>query len=928
MQHKNILSEPTRMGAERKPVKRKNVFLLALVAVLSGIAAAAYSYTGPQNRVSPPTTTCRVIYKFASGPDQGQFACSMPCGEPENYPAMCGSACSATGCSSSQETSTTPGKPLPPATVSGSAVCASPGDNGWCKGGAALNLSASEPLSGYSITGIESTLGRLCSTSGSNVNCSWPFPEGSTSLNFWADSSYGDTSTMASAAMMLDSAPPSLTLSIPTPDGSNGWFVTGPVSATASASDATSGLASVDINGAGTTFTASADGTYPLTATATDKAGNSTTANGTIKIDTSPPALSVSVSSADGSGGWYRSPAVFTATASDASSGLASVQYRLDGGAWQNGSTATVSAEGKHAVQFQARDQAGNTSSSAPVTVQVDTTPPIAAVRLPAPDGQNGWYISPVPVTANCSDPVSGLASQGVSLDGSTWSPSLTISTDGIYTIHVQAQDNAGNTASASQAVHVDTTAPAANLVVPAPDGKNGWYLSQVTVTAQGTDATSGVASQQVSLDGSSWSPSLSLSDNGVYTVQGKVVDNAGNATTLSIPIHIDHTPPVLSAPTLVGTAGQAGWYTSSVQVTASATDATSGLASVQYSVDGGAWQAGPLILTDGRHTVKVQATDQAGNSASATQLVNVDSTPPQSAFISPAEGSLTIAHGRFFSMSGRSSDATSGLAGAQISLDNGASWQPLGLDPDGTWSFTWDLTQASNGKHTILVRASDLAGNLEQTAQITVVVAKLGPSISITKSWWLYQTAEVKMAGGVLPISGARIVVSDGGSHTRTYNYSRSSLPSNFQWNGIWDDGTKAKPGKYQVSAAAWDMLGTDAHAVGTVHVPYPILTPTRTATLPSTPTPTLTPTRTAAPTQAPMMRTPSAPIPTPAAPVARPAPPKAPKPAGKPGPFWPVAGLVTLLAAITSASLSDPRPRALRALGKTLEKLQGKAN
>ncbi len=895
-------------------MKRKTVFLLALVELLTGITAAAYSYTGPQNRVSPPSTTCRVIYKFASGPNQGQFACSMPCGEPENYPAMCGSACSATGCSSSQETSSSPGKPLPPATVSGSAVCASPGDNGWCKGGAALDLSASEPLSGYSITGIESTLGMLCSTSGSDVNCSWPFPEGSTSLNFWADSSYGDTSTMASASMVLDSAPPSLTLAIPTPDGSNGWFVTGPVTATASASDATSGLATVDINGAGTTFTASADGTYPLTATATDKAGNSTTASGTIKIDTSPPALSVSVSPADGRAGWYRSPAVFTAAASDASSGLAVVQYRLDGGAWQAGSTASVSAEGQHTVQFQARDQAGNTSSSAPVTVQVDTTPPVAAVHLPAPDGQNGWYISPVSITANCSDAVSGLASQGVSLDGSTWSPSLTISTDGNYTAHVQAQDNAGNTASASQTVHVDTTGPAANLVVPAPDGKNGWYLSPVTATAQGTDATSGVASQQVSLDGSSWSPSLTLSADGVYTVQGKVVDNAGNASTLSIPIHIDHTPPVLSAPSLVGTAGQAGWYSSSVQFTASATDATSGLASLEYSLDGGAWQSSSPTLLDGRHTLRVQATDQAGNASTETQTVIVDSLPPVSVFISPAEGSVAFAHGTNFVMSGQSTDATSGLASAQISLDGGSTWQSLGLNPDGTWSYTWDLRQASNGKHTILVRAADLAGNLEQTARITVVVANLGPSISITKSWWLYQTAEVKMAGGVLPISGARIVVSDGGSHTRTYNYSASSLPSKFQWNGIWDDGTKAGPGKYQVAAAAWDVLGTDAHAVGTVHVPYPIPTPTRTATSTFTPIPT----RIIELTQAPILRTQPAPTRTPVVSVVQPVPPKTPKPAGKPRPFWPVVGLVALLAAITSASLSDPRPRALPRAGQ----------
>ena len=58
--------------------------LIALVLALSMFGLVSASYTGPQNRVSPPTTTCRVIYKYASGPNQGQFACSMPCGEPEN----------------------------------------------------------------------------------------------------------------------------------------------------------------------------------------------------------------------------------------------------------------------------------------------------------------------------------------------------------------------------------------------------------------------------------------------------------------------------------------------------------------------------------------------------------------------------------------------------------------------------------------------------------------------------------------------------------------------------------------------------------------------------------------------------------------------------------------------------------------------------
>jgi hypothetical protein len=42
----------------------------------------------------------------------------------------------------------------------------------------------------------------------------------------------------------------------------------------------------------------------------------------------------------------------------------------------------------------------------------------------------------------------------------------------------------------------------------------------------------------------------------------------------------------------------------------------------------------------------------------------------------------------------------------------------------------------------------------------------------------------------------------------------------------------------------------------------------------------------------------------------------------------LWPIFGFVALLAALASASLSDPRPRALRQLAKTLDEIQGEQN
>ena len=149
--------------------------------------------------------------------------------------------------------------------------------------------------------------------------------------------------------------------------------------------------------------------------------------------------------------------------------------------------------------------------------------------------------------------------------------------------------------------------------------------------------------------------------------------------------------------------------------------------------MDGGTWQSGPLTLTDGQHTIDTRITDNAGNYTSSTNAVKVDTTPPQSAFTSPPEGSTTVIHGSF-AMNGHTLDPTSGPASAEISLDGGTTWQPL-LINGGNWTFTWNTESVPNGMYTIQVRARDVAGNEEHTASIKVIVVNAGPSVSITES-------------------------------------------------------------------------------------------------------------------------------------------------------------------------------------------------
>ena len=705
----------------------------------------------------------------------------------------------------------------------------------------------------------------------------------------------------------------------------NGWY-TAPITVTANSSDVTSGLASqaVSLDGSAWTpsLTISTDGTYTVQVTAQDKAGNSASTTKTVRLDATPPTAALQVPAPDGANGWYVSPVTITVSGTDATSGVASQLVSQDGSTWV--SSLSLSTDGVYHMLGHVTDNAGNTTITSPVTISVDRTAPIPGVRLApsAPNGTNGWYVSTVTATANSSDATSGIASQAVSLDGSTWMPSMTISTDGATTLQVRATDQASNTASSSQTIHLDATPPAASFVMPVANGNNGWYVSPVTVSVSGTDATSGVASAQVSLDGSAWASSLTLSTDGVYTVHGRVMDYAGNVTDIRRTVLINSTAPILGTPVLSGTLGLEGWFTSTVDVSVPATDATSGLASVQYSVDGGGWQATAPTLTDGVHTVQIKATDNAGNVSSTSVSASVDATPPVSAFLSPAEGSTTnISGNQRMHLTGSSSDATSGVAGAQISLDDGATWQSLPLSAGDAWSYDWNCLR-SNGTYVFLVRASDYAGNQEHTAKVTIVVGNQAPSVSLTALWLDLGSASVSIHPGSLPVAGASLTVQDpqGRWPAAVFSYTGTNLPTKFVWLGKMGNGAIATIGKYRVTLKAWDTFGNTGTASGWVIIPLPPPQPTATpSALAMAPQPTTAATST--PVRLAVVALAVPPTPAPKQVVPSPAPPPAPAaPAQKPAatPWWPVSFTGSLFVLFLSLSVLDPRPAAWRRLAR----------
>lgn len=188
-----------------------------------------------------------------------------------------------------------------------------------------------------------------------------------------------------------------------------------------------------------------------------------------------------------------------------------------------------------------------------------------------------------------------------------------TLATTGDHALTWRAMDNAGNVSAAQQTtVQVDLTPPTTTATLDALP-VNGWYPHPVTVTLTAVDVGAGVFQTQYRLNEEagwrSYSGPFPVNQTGSQTISYQSTDRALNTEashTLTLPID-------LAAPTLDVTISHPPasgvWYGTTITVTAQASDAQAGLASVEYALDGAAWQAytTPLPITTGvLHTLQI----------------------------------------------------------------------------------------------------------------------------------------------------------------------------------------------------------------------------------------------------------------------------------------------------------------------------------
>ncbi|CAL9381430.1 hypothetical protein SUDANB132_01066 [Streptomyces sp. enrichment culture] len=273
-----------------------------------------------------------------------------------------------------------------------------------------------------------------------------------------------------------------------------------------------------------------------------------------------------------------------------------------------------------------------------------DTTAPEATAKVTGTQNAEGQYVGSASVSVEATDSGSGVdrIEYAVGADGA-WQPytaPVVIDQVGTHTVRYRALDKAGNV-SADQSVGFtvvppptdDTTPPETSATVDGQRNADGHYIDMATVTVTASDTGSGVNTIEyaVGADGAwqAYTGPVMVHRTGTHTVRYRATDKAGNAaaaksvefTVVAAPPQ-DTTPPVTGV-TVGGVRNSDGAYVGNATVTVSATDGHggSGVAGIEYSLDGGPYLAhtAPVVVDRaGRHTVAYRASDKAGNTSAA----------------------------------------------------------------------------------------------------------------------------------------------------------------------------------------------------------------------------------------------------------------------------------------------------------------------
>ena len=319
-----------------------------------------------------------------------------------------------------------------------------------------------------------------------------------------------------------------------------------------------------------------------------------------------------------------------------------------------------------------------------------------------------------------------------VTVDGTGhWTTSVTPSGQGALAVTAVATDAAGNPASTTTNLTVDTIAPAVAIttieggdtLINAAEAAGG---IQIGGTAE-IGSTLTVNGAAVTVDGTGhWTTSVTPSGQGALAVTAVATDAAGNPASTTTNLTVDTIAPAVAITTIEGgdTLINAAEAAGGIQISGTAEiGSTLTVNGAAVTVDGtGHWTTSVTPAGQGALAVTAVATDAAGNSASTTTNLTVDTIAPAVAITSPGgpvnQAAQTI-----------TGTVDAADAGATVTIFDGST--PVGsaiVQGNGSWSSSVTL---SDGSNSLTAQVTDLAGNTATSAAVVYTLSTTGPAVT-----------------------------------------------------------------------------------------------------------------------------------------------------------------------------------------------------
>ncbi|MET9592584.1 family 16 glycoside hydrolase [Streptomyces sp. NPDC006516] len=269
--------------------------------------------------------------------------------------------------------------------------------------------------------------------------------------------------------------------------------------------------------------------------------------------DTTAPEASATVDGDKNADGAYIGQATVTVAATDAGSGVGTVEYAVGAdGAWQPYTAPVVVNEvGSHTIRYRATDKSGNVAPEKSVDFTVaapptdDETPPETSATVSGEKDDAGAYLGMATVTVTASDTGSGVNTieYAVGTDGA-WQPytaPVMVHEVGTHTVRYRATDKSGNVAAeksvdftVAEPPSQDKTPPETSVVVSGDKNSDGAFITSATATVTAKDTDSGVDRTEYSLDGGpylAYTTPVIVDRVGRHTFAHRATDKAGNTS-------------------------------------------------------------------------------------------------------------------------------------------------------------------------------------------------------------------------------------------------------------------------------------------------------------------------------------------------------------------------------------------------------------